>query len=331
MRKNKMMRAASALLVAVLLTTSTISGTFAKYVTTNEAKDVARVAKWGVELQVAGNLFGENYVNTIALDDALSKDLAVESKNNFNAADAGDPDDVVAPGTWNSDGFTFSINGTPEVSGQIKIDKLQVQNIYLAKGTYGMMVPVAGNVVTAENFDEFDALYKYDTDKYVKATAFEAVQYFTYEDEVELTDVYYPVKFTLGGTTTNYTPAAVTNVDTLAEIAALVAGKVQTGVSGSLDVDSGITTFTLTGTKQFAPNTTLSTLGLENERLTWAWAFEGQNDGADTILGNLMANVNTVVKPCEGGYELLADKDYCLNLLFDLQISVEQIDGIATP
>ena len=48
MKKNKMMRLASGLLVAVLITTSTISGTFAKYVTTADAKDEARVAKFGV-------------------------------------------------------------------------------------------------------------------------------------------------------------------------------------------------------------------------------------------------------------------------------------------
>lgn len=45
MRKNRMMRAASALLVAVLMTTCTISGTFAKYVTSADSTDTARVAK----------------------------------------------------------------------------------------------------------------------------------------------------------------------------------------------------------------------------------------------------------------------------------------------
>ena len=55
MRNNRMMRAASALLVAVLLTTSTISGTFAKYVTEKEVSDTARVAKWGVEIDAELN------------------------------------------------------------------------------------------------------------------------------------------------------------------------------------------------------------------------------------------------------------------------------------
>ena len=46
MKKNRMMRVASALLVAVLLTTCAISGTFAKYVSTATGEDAARVAYW---------------------------------------------------------------------------------------------------------------------------------------------------------------------------------------------------------------------------------------------------------------------------------------------
>ena len=49
MKKNRMMRLASVLLVCVLLTTSVISGTFAKYTTSGTASDKARVAYWGFE------------------------------------------------------------------------------------------------------------------------------------------------------------------------------------------------------------------------------------------------------------------------------------------
>ena len=61
MKKNRMMRLASGLLVAVLMTTSMISGTFAKYVTTASASDNARVAKWGVTLAANGLLYSEVY------------------------------------------------------------------------------------------------------------------------------------------------------------------------------------------------------------------------------------------------------------------------------
>ena len=46
MKKNKRMRTASGLMIAALLTTSMISGTFAKYTTADAAQDSARAAKW---------------------------------------------------------------------------------------------------------------------------------------------------------------------------------------------------------------------------------------------------------------------------------------------
>ncbi|MDE6767712.1 MAG: hypothetical protein K2J35_05915, partial [Eubacterium sp.] len=61
MKKNKMMRIASALLVLCLLTTCVISGTFAKYVTSNDGSDSARVAKFGVSVTVSGSTFAKEY------------------------------------------------------------------------------------------------------------------------------------------------------------------------------------------------------------------------------------------------------------------------------
>ena len=49
MKKNRMMRLASILLVLVLMTSSVVGGTFAKYTTSVEGYDTARVAKWGFE------------------------------------------------------------------------------------------------------------------------------------------------------------------------------------------------------------------------------------------------------------------------------------------
>lgn len=60
MKKNKMMRAATGMLIAALLTTSVISGTFAKYTTSVSAEDKAVVAKWSVKATVGGNAFGDS-------------------------------------------------------------------------------------------------------------------------------------------------------------------------------------------------------------------------------------------------------------------------------
>ena len=334
MRKNKMMRAASALLVAVLLTTSTISGTFAKYVTQDSASDTARVAKWGVELQVEGNLFGENYVNAIAPDGATAAELAVESNYNL-LAEAPNPDDVVAPGTENDEVFTFSINGKPEVSGQIVVEKLEIQNIFLKAGTYGVMVEVPVNTVTKENFDEFapNTFYYLDSDgvTYRVATTYDKAQ-FTLEDAYTLVQDYYPVIFKLDGATAF--SAGTCYEDSLEKVANTIAAKF-TAYGSSIVGDTRVYTFPETSVIKFNPNTTLADLGFGLERIKWEWAFDTQDDFADTILGNLMADLKVVKDQGDGSYKApvaAADNklnDYCLKLKFDLAIRVEQIDDAA--
>lgn len=92
MKKNKIMRFASALLVLAMLTTCVISGTFAKYTTSTEGTDKARVAYWG---------FDQPAATTIDLFDG--------TYNNVVAA-SGDVDgfsNVVAPGTSKSSTFAF--------------------------------------------------------------------------------------------------------------------------------------------------------------------------------------------------------------------------------
>ena len=104
MRKNKMMRAASGLLVAVLLSTCAISGTFAKYTTSVSSGDSARVATWGFTQSTIDltNLFKDAY-----------------DQNVQGTAD------VIAPGTKNSATFKFSYNGQqtkPEVAYKFTVD-----------------------------------------------------------------------------------------------------------------------------------------------------------------------------------------------------------------
>lgn len=127
MKKNRMMRLASGLLVAVLLSTCAISGTFAKYVTTASGSDTARVAKWGVEISgMADGLFAKTY----------AKDTETDIANTVEATE-----EVVAPGTKNDNGVTFSLTGTPEVA--VKIDIVvkgsttdTITDVVLPVGTY---------------------------------------------------------------------------------------------------------------------------------------------------------------------------------------------------
>lgn len=102
MKKNKMMRAASILMVATLLTTSVISGTFAKYVTSGSASDTARVAKFGVTVSSTADTFKETYAKN-------------DSRFTLDANTVVSTEDVVAPGTGGSMA-AFTIEGTPEVA-----------------------------------------------------------------------------------------------------------------------------------------------------------------------------------------------------------------------
>jgi len=113
MRKNKMMRAASALLVAVLLTTSVISGTFAKYVTTVSATDTARVARWGITGDLSGtSTFSATYDSTVA---------------SYNGIDL-----VVAPGT--TDSGTYKLAGKPETDYEVTFGFTAGKDVFLKGG-----------------------------------------------------------------------------------------------------------------------------------------------------------------------------------------------------
>lgn len=101
MKKNIMMRMAAVLLVGVLLTTSVIGGTFAKYTTSATGSDTARVAKWGVTIVANGEIFTTNYDDT--------------------AISASATEDIVAPGT-KGDLVAMVIAGTPEVDVNVKYE-----------------------------------------------------------------------------------------------------------------------------------------------------------------------------------------------------------------
>ena len=136
MKKNKMMRMASMLLILVLLTTCTISGTFAKYVTTGSASDTARVAKWGVELSVEGELFSDSYKNTKTTYNESEKGATITVQADTKGTN------VVAPGTKNTEGITFVLKGKPEVDTKVEIvvkgldDAEKATDIYLVAGNY---------------------------------------------------------------------------------------------------------------------------------------------------------------------------------------------------
>ena len=108
MKKNIMMRVASALFVSVLLSTCAISNTFAKYVSTGSSENSARVAKWGVTVTGTSDMFANEYTK----DDnsfTLATNTVVSTE------------DVVAPGTGGTM-TNFTITGTPEVAVRVNFE-----------------------------------------------------------------------------------------------------------------------------------------------------------------------------------------------------------------
>ena len=117
MKKNAMLKIAAILMVAVLLTTCAISSTFAKYTTSAESSDTARVAKWGVNVSCDITGLFETGYNT-ANEDAAT--YVVQSAD-YDDPDSDDPADTIkfdmlAPGTAGSVSLNSFVTGTPEVA-----------------------------------------------------------------------------------------------------------------------------------------------------------------------------------------------------------------------
>lgn len=317
MKKNKVMRLSSGLLVLTILTTCIISGTFAKYVTGDKEQDFARAAKWGVTTTISGALFGQHY-GAFAAD---SEGTEVAGSNQISAAYTGsvdryaegesDPEEnIVAPGT-KSENMTISISGRPEVSGKIDVkvigetvgESQDYSDIWLASGAYGVMTDVTDTVKTA---DDVDGLYVKNGENYVDATfdaENETIKYYKFSDKVELSEDkypeemdgdnsrfdgtrYYPILWSLSDAKGN---DHVNNEDFMSSVS---------------DIKAGIKGMIMGGNDSFSSNTDLGAqVGVI--KINWQWPFEtttlvgeGEDaamiadstvDGCDTILSKLMA------------------------------------------
>ena len=134
MKKNKMMRIASVLLVAVLMSTCAISGTFAKYVTGATGTDTARVAKWGFESN-----------GQLAITDLFK---TAYDKNVGGAVD------VIAPGTTNYATFEFVY------------DEASAGNIAAPEVAYTFTVSVDGSICDSTIANNPNIQWKLDSNEW---------------------------------------------------------------------------------------------------------------------------------------------------------------------
>lgn len=164
MKKNNMLRIASVLLVAVLLSTCAISGAFAKYTTNGEASDEARVALFGVEVTAGDfDIFEKTYNAATDINGAgEGNGLAVEATV-----------DVVAPGTSGTLA-AMSITGTPEVAVEIEYTaEVTFEGWEVDENVYcPIVVTVGGEDIACDgDLDAFAAAIKEAIEEYTTILA----------------------------------------------------------------------------------------------------------------------------------------------------------------
>ena len=103
-KKNALMRSAGLLLALVLVTSCFVGSTFAKYTTSADATESARVAKFGVTVTANGDVFAREYDEGTTVKSVISTDK------------------VVAPGTKKEGFVASSIAGTPEVAVRVSYE-----------------------------------------------------------------------------------------------------------------------------------------------------------------------------------------------------------------
>ena len=133
-KKHWTLRAAGLLFALVLITSCFVSGTFAKYVTTGDGYETARVAKFGVTMSVATDkAFKQTYDTD---NDSISTTIT-------NSVDSNGHENLVAPGTKGSNFVVLSISGTPEVAVNVKIEASGT-DVFLKAGDYPDLTTAAG-------------------------------------------------------------------------------------------------------------------------------------------------------------------------------------------
>ena len=113
---NKKIKLGIVLSLVTILSFYSVSGTFAKYTSSIDLSDEARVALWDFDLTRDVDLFHDSYIDK---NGAYVKSFGCKTVTE-NGKEKEICDNVIAPGT--SGEYTFRIKGAPETSYQIKIE-----------------------------------------------------------------------------------------------------------------------------------------------------------------------------------------------------------------
>lgn len=163
MKKNNALRVAAGLMVAVLVSTCFVAGTFAKYTTNGSKTDSARVAKFGVTVSATdGSLFNSTYTK----DDST---YTLENEGNSVVSQASA--NVVAPGTKGSL-TALKISGTPEVAVRVTNSaEVTLGDKWTASSEYycPLVVQIASTKLYGNDYTSADLFAKAIQDEVAKA------------------------------------------------------------------------------------------------------------------------------------------------------------------
>ena len=154
MKTNTMMRLASVLLVAVLLSTCAIAGTYAKYTSNFTGYDSARIAKWDIKVDTfdkatsASNEFDFDVFNTI-YDTLADEDGAYDAEGDVYT-------DLIAPGTWGY--FDLVITNDSEVNATFTLELTET----MLQGPANAVSPILYSVDVVESVNVEAALPEAD-------------------------------------------------------------------------------------------------------------------------------------------------------------------------
>ena len=129
-KKHWTLRAAGLLFALVLITSCFVGGTFAKYVTSKSASDIARVARFGVKITAEDHTAFKTTYTTDATDLSIGVNSVISS-----IGTSGTREKVVAPGTGEDNAATLSITGKPEVAVHVELT-MSGMDVFLEAGEH---------------------------------------------------------------------------------------------------------------------------------------------------------------------------------------------------
>lgn len=118
MKRRKTWLLASVLSILVVFALGLVGTTLAKYVVGKLTVEKARVAKWGV-------------VITVSDESAFKTEYESENEAGTLSVKSSSMDRLVAPGTSDKDGMTFTIKGRPEVATKIDVQMDVNSDVFL--------------------------------------------------------------------------------------------------------------------------------------------------------------------------------------------------------